>query len=153
MENRLLEDAIALAVEAHRGQVDKANAPYILHPLRLMLAMDSDAARVAAMLHDVVEDTAYTLDLLKERGFPEDVITAVDCLSRRDGESYEAFIERIGANPLATKVKLADLEDNLNVSRLATLDERDVERLNRYLRSRLHLRSVVLAHEPPHRAA
>src|SRR5689334_10259915 len=105
-----LEDAILLAVEAHRGQRDRVGQPYILHPLRVMCRLQDEAARTAGVLHDVVEDTTYTLDDLRARGYPPDVLAAVDCLSRRSGESYEQYVERIKPNPLARRVKLADLE-------------------------------------------
>jgi (p)ppGpp synthase/HD superfamily hydrolase len=127
-----LEDAIALAVEAHRGQRDKAGQTYILHPLRVMMRLETDAERMAAILHDVVEDTPYTLERLRELGYPEEVLGALDCLTKREGESYEAFIERILPHPLARRVKLADLEDNMDVRRLPTVGSKETERLARY---------------------
>ena len=137
----LLERAIALAVEKHVGQSDKSGAPYILHPLRMMARMKTTETMMAAVLHDVVEDTDTSLDDLRQKGFPEAVIAAVDALSRREGETYEEFTERAGANPLARTVKIADLEDNMNLLRLGVegLSEKDVERLNRYLRAWNHL--------------
>ncbi len=134
-EAATLEDAISIAAEAHRGQRDKAGAPYLLHPLRLMLRMDSEAAMMAAVLHDVVEDSDWTLGRLRERGFPEEVVDAVACLTHRDGESYEEFVERVKANPLARRVKLADLEDNMNVLRIGRLGPKDLERLEKYHRA------------------
>jgi len=130
-----LEDAIALAALAHHGQVDKASAPYILHPLRLLLRMETEAERIVAVLHDVVEDTPYTLDALRRLGFPEAVVEAVDALTRREGESYEAFVARAAGNPLARRVKIADLEDNLDLSRIAAPTEKDYRRLERYRRA------------------
>ncbi|WP_224242006.1 HD domain-containing protein [Hyalangium gracile] len=127
-----LEDAIALAVEAHRGQRDKAGQSYILHPLRVMMRLETDAERMAAILHDVVEDTPYTLERLRELGYPEEVLGALDCLTKREGETYEAFIERVRPHPLARRVKLADLEDNMDVRRLPTVGPREAERLARY---------------------
>lgn len=127
-----LEDAIALAVAAHRGQRDKASAPYILHPLRVMLRLEGEAERMAAVLHDVVEDTRYTLEHLREQGYPEPVLEALECLTRREGESYEAFIERLRPNALARRVKLADLEDNMDIRRLAAVGPKEAERLARY---------------------
>ncbi len=100
-----------------------------------MLAMDDDAARMAAALHDVVEDSEYTLADLRARGFPRKVVAAVHALTRRPGESYEAFILRAAANPIARRVKLADLEDNMDVCRLGTLKQADLERLQRYRRA------------------
>jgi (p)ppGpp synthase/HD superfamily hydrolase len=127
-----LEDAIALAVEAHRDQRDKAGQTYILHPLRVMMRLETEAERMAAILHDVVEDTPYTLQRLRELGYPEEVLGALDCLTKRDGESYEAFIERVRPHPLARRVKLADLEDNMDVRRLLSVGPKETERLARY---------------------
>ena len=101
-----LEDAIALAVKAHRGQTDKAGQPYITHPLRVMLSLESEAEQMVGVLHDLVEDTEYTLESLRSQGYPEEVLTAVDCVPRRRGETYADFIERIKPNPLARRVKL-----------------------------------------------
>ena len=116
-----LEEAIGIAVQAHRGQKDRAGAPYILHPLRMMFRVQTDAERMAAVLHDVVEDTDWTLDALRERGFPDEVVDAVDHLTRREGESYDEFVTRAAAHPVARRVKLADLEDNMDVRRTGTL--------------------------------
>jgi (p)ppGpp synthase/HD superfamily hydrolase len=127
-----LEDAIALAVEAHRGQRDKAGQTYILHPLRVMMRLETENERMAAILHDVAEDTPYTLERLRELGYPEEVLGALDCLTKREGESYEAFIERVRPHPLARRVKLADLEDNMDVRRLLAVGPRETERLARY---------------------
>ena len=136
-----LERAIALAVEAHAGQADKAGMPYILHPLRMLLRMSTPDEMMAAVLHDVVEDTPVTLDALRAEGFPEPVIAAVDAVTRRGGESYEEFVERAGADPVGRRVKIADLEDNMNLLRLGArgVSEKDMERLNRYLRAWRHL--------------
>jgi hypothetical protein len=131
-EDQPLERAIQLAVEVHRGQQDKAGAPYILHPLRMMLRMDTPEAMMAAVLHDVVEDSEWTLDGLRYQGFPEVVVEAVARLTRHDGESYEAFIERAAQHPLARRVKLADLEDNMDVRRLGPLSKEDTTRLAKY---------------------
>ena len=127
-----LEDAIALAVEAHKGQRDKAGQTYILHPLRVMMRLETEAERMAAILHDVVEDTPYTLERLRELGYPAEVLTALECLTKREGENYEAFIERVRPHPLARRVKLADLEDNMDVRRLTAVGPKEAERLARY---------------------
>jgi (p)ppGpp synthase/HD superfamily hydrolase len=132
-----LEDAIALAALAHHGQKDKAGAPYILHPLRVMLKMNTDRERMVAVLHDVVEDTPYTLDALCRLGFPPEVVEAVDALTRREdqGETYEVFVLRAGCNPLARRVKIADLEDNMDLTRIADPQEKDHQRIERYRRA------------------
>lgn len=131
----MIEIAIALALECHRGQKDKAGKPYILHPLRLMLKFRDEAQQVTAVLHDVVEDGDITLDELRARGISDEVVEAVDCLSRRKGEDYMAFIARINGNPLARAVKIADLKDNMDVTRLQQLTPRDLERIAKYHRA------------------
>lgn len=128
-----LEDAIQLAAEAHRGQRDRNGQPYVLHVLRVMLRVTTEDERTAAVLHDLVEDTPHTLDDLRTLGFSEEVVRAVDCLTHRDGEPYDAYVERAASDPIARTVKLADLEDNLDLRRLDTISERDVPRLQRYL--------------------
>ena len=127
-----LEDALALAVEAHRGQRDKAGQTYILHPLRVMMRLETETERMVAVLHDVVEDSPWTLERLRGLGYPEEVLGALDCLTKREGETYEAFIERLLPHPLARRVKRADLEDNMDVRRLPAVTAKDAERLARY---------------------
>lgn len=138
-----LEDAILLAVQAHKGQVEKAGEPYVLHVLRVMFRLEGEHARMAGVLHDVVEDTPYTLDDLRQLGYPPPVVAAVDHLTRRATESYDEFVARAGANPIARRVKLADLEDNMDIRRLPAVTEQDRERLQRYLAAwhQLHQRS------------
>jgi (p)ppGpp synthase/HD superfamily hydrolase len=138
-----LEDAIALALRAHRGQVDKAGQPYVLHPLRVMLALETDDERMVGVLHDVVEDSGkddpsrqITLADLRALGYLESVLAALDLVTRRDDESYEEFIARLLPSPIARRVKLADLADNLDLTRLPEITPKDSERLSRYLRAR-----------------
>ena len=130
-----LEDAILLAAQAHQGQKDKAGAPYILHPLRVMLRMGSDIGMMVAVLHDVLEDTQYTLLDLQQAGYPEEVLEALDCLTRRENETYEESIKRIKTTPLARRVKIVDLEDNMDLRRISDPQEKDMERLKRYRRA------------------
>jgi (p)ppGpp synthase/HD superfamily hydrolase len=127
-----VEDAIKLAIEKHHGQTDKAGEPYILHPLRVMAQMQTEAEQIVAVLHDVVEDSDVTLETLRGMGYSEEVVTAIDHLSRRKNESYEQFIQRIKPHPLAVRVKLADLRDNMDIRRNATLDEKALKRFKRY---------------------
>ena len=127
-----LEKAIELAVKAHKGQLDKAGMPYVLHPLRMMLKMECETEMIAAVLHDVVEDSEVTLSDLTDMGFSEEITRAVDCLTKTKDEGYEEFIERTQANPVSRKVKIADIEDNMDIRRLGSLTERDVERLKKY---------------------
>lgn len=131
----MLEKAILLAANAHAGQTDKAGYPYILHPLRVMFAMDTESEMIAAVLHDIVEDTQITFEELRRQGFSEDVLEAVRHLTKQDEEDYFAFIGQTGKNPIARKVKLADLEDNMDIRRLKDrdyLNESDVARLKKY---------------------
>lgn len=109
-----LARAIAIAASAHAEQIDKAGRPYILHPIRVMQRVTPHGleAQIVAVLHDVVEDTWISLDLLPRMGFSDEVVAGVDAMSRRDGEEYFAYIDRCGRNHLASLVKLADLEDN-----------------------------------------
>jgi (p)ppGpp synthase/HD superfamily hydrolase len=130
-----IEDAIALALDAHRGQLDRAGKPYILHPLRVMHNVETDEQRLVAILHDVVEDSPTTLDDLRRMGYSAAVVEAVDCLTRRDDETYEQFIERIAPNPLARRVKLADLLDNMDLRRSIPMKAEDLERFQRYQRA------------------
>lgn len=130
-----LQYAINIANQAHYDQKDKGGQPYILHPLRVMLAMKDPASQMAAVLHDVVEDSSYTLDDLRNMGCPEMVVEAVDLLTKRPGEDYKVMLERIKNNVIATAVKIADLEDNLDLIRIKNrrnLQPKDMERLNKY---------------------
>lgn len=124
-----LDSAIRLAARVHSGQKDIGGDYYILHPLRLMLRMETETERIAAVLHDVVEDTELTLEDLNKEGFSAEVIEAVDFLSRRTTENYEEYIERLKGHPLARKIKIADLEDNMNLKRLSTLGKERFEKL------------------------
>ena len=130
-----IERAIAIAAEAHTGQFDKAGAPYIFHVLRVMLAVETLDERMAAVLHDVVEDTSWTLDRLSGEGFSDEVVQAIDSVTRRTGETYEGFVARAGKNPLGRRVKLADLADladNSDLRRIAAPTAEDYARIERY---------------------
>ncbi|MBF2028750.1 MAG: phosphohydrolase [Oscillatoriales cyanobacterium C42_A2020_001] len=130
--SELLARAIAIAASAHQNQRDRANAPYILHPLRMMMRGQTLEEQIVAVLHDVVEDSDWTLEQLAAEGFPPQIVDAIACLTRRENENYDEFIDRILPNPLATRVKRYDLEDNMTLTRLAQLGDKDMERLHRY---------------------
>ena len=130
-----LERAIAIAAKAHEGQVDKAGAPYVLHPLRMMLCLSKTDERITAVLHDVVEDCGVTIETLRAEGFSEQVLEAVDSVTRRSEESYESFVLRAASNPIGRCVKLVDLQDNSDLSRIAHPTARDFERLEKYRRA------------------
>ncbi|MCB0077398.1 MAG: HD domain-containing protein [Anaerolineales bacterium] len=138
-----LERAIEIAVDAHRGQRDKAGEPYILHPLRVMLRVASDEARIVALLHDVVEDSGWTLAALAAEGFAPPILDAVEALTKRPGETRRAAAERAARLPLARRVKLADNADNMELSRLPSPTEADYARLKEYAQ----VRAILLAAE------
>ncbi len=127
-----LERAIAIACEAHAGQVDKAGQPYILHPLRVMLRVQGAHERMAAVLHDVVEDTAVTLEHLASEGFEAVVLEAVDALTKRPGENRLQAAARAALHPVALQVKLADNAENMDLSRIAHPTEKDLARVEEY---------------------
>jgi (p)ppGpp synthase/HD superfamily hydrolase len=128
-----LERAIEIAVTAHRGQVDKSGAPYILHPLRVMLGVKTDGERIVAVLHDVVEDCEeWPLDRLRGEGLPERLTTALESVTRNDGETYTEFIERSKSNAIGRRVKAADLRDNMDLSRIENPTEQDHKRTEKY---------------------
>jgi len=136
-----LERAIAIAATAHTGQVDKGGAPYILHPLKVMLRMTTLEERIVAVLHDVVEDCGINLDDLRKEGFSEEVLTAIESVTKVPGESYEDFVERAAQNPIGRVVKLADLEENSDLSRIASPNWEDLERVEKYRRAIGRLRT------------
>lgn len=139
-----LERAIQIAAQAHAGQFDKAGQPYILHPLRVMLRVDSELERMAAVLHDVVEDTAVTLVELETEGFPPAVLHAVQALTKRPGETRLEAAARAAQDPVALVVKLADNAENMDLSRMASPTASDFARLEEYEA----VRKLLLAAEP-----
>ena len=128
----MLEKAIEIAVEAHRGQIDKAGKEYILHPMRVMLRGRNDTEMIIGILHDVVEDTPVTLDMLRLEGFSEEILAALDCITKHNEESYSAFIDRVLTNPLATQIRLYDMEDNLKRDRIPYPTPKDEARFQKY---------------------
>ena len=142
IEPNLLGRAARIAAVAHEHQVDKADAAYILHPLRLMARAQSDDERIVALLHDVVEDSDRTSKALAEEGFPQRIVDAIGCLTNREGESYDDFISRVLTNSLAVRVKLLDIEDNMDMTRLGALTDKDIERLRKYHAARQRLLGI-----------
>ena len=131
-----LERAIAIAAEAHAGCSDKAGAPYILHPLRVMLSLTGLEERIVAVLHDVVEDNDdWTFDRLRREGFSENVVAGVESMTKRDGEDYMAFVQRASLNPIGRRVKRADLVDNRDLSRISNPTAGDHKRIEKYRRA------------------
>ena len=131
-----LQRALAIATEAHKGQFDKSGKDYIGHPLRVMEMGRTEDEKIVGVLHDVVEDSSWTLGMLSDEGFSQEVIDALRCLTKLpEGESYDKFIARIKSNPLAVAVKLNDLSDNMDIRRLPYLSDKDVKRLKKYLKA------------------
>ena len=130
-----LDQAILIAINAHAGQVDKAGQPYILHPLRLMLRFQSGDEMIVAVMHDVIEDSAVTLDDLKGAGFSKMIVEAIECLTKRNDEGYETFVSRVSKNNLARKIKVEDIKDNLDLTRLDKITDKDLVRIEKYHRA------------------
>lgn len=127
-----LEKAIEIAAKAHAGQTDKAGAPYILHPLRVMLSVIGNEEKITAVLHDVVEDTEIDFVDLVNEGFSVEIVDALRCLTKLEGESRFDAAHRAVVNPIARAVKLADVTDNMDLSRIAHPTEKDYARLKQY---------------------
>ena len=131
-----LERAIQIAVEAHAGVKDKGGKAYILHPISVMMRCETDDEKTVAILHDVVEDTDWTFEALREEGFTEKIIEALNTVTKHsEDEDYDEFIQRSLKNEIGSKVKIADLRENLDVTRIGELSEKDVERINKYKRA------------------
>ena len=128
----IIEKSLSIAIRAYAGKFDKAGSEYIKHPLRVMAKMKTDAEMSVALLHDVIEDSEITADDLLSEGIPTEVVDAIICLTKIDNESYQDFIVRVKSNELAVKVKIADIEDNINVLRLEFLSDTDLERVKKY---------------------
>ena len=128
----LTKKALIISFNAHKEQVDKSGMPYVYHPYRIAEQMEDEYSTCVALLHDVVEDTDITLDDLKNKGFPQEVIEAIALMTHDDDTPYFDYIKRIKTNPLATAVKLADLQDNSNYERLDKVEIKDLQRLEKY---------------------
>ena len=129
-----LQRAIEIALEAHKGALDKGGNPYILHPLRLMLQMDSEEEMIVAILHDVVEDSEkWSFDKLQAEGFSKKIINSLRSITKEnENEDYEKFIDRSIRDKIGRKVKIADISDNLDISRLKEVTDKDILRINKY---------------------
>ena len=130
--NEQFQIALELAVEKHKNQTDKAGNPYILHPLHVMENVNSKDGKIVAILHDIIEDTDITEDYLLKIGLSKRIVDAVVALTRSEDMDYQEYIKNLSSNPLANEVKLADLEHNMDLKRLPTLEEKDLERNRKY---------------------
>ena len=130
--NEQFQIALELAVEKHKNQTDKAGNPYILHPLHVMENVNSKEGKIVAILHDIIEDTDVTEDYILKIGLSKRIVDAVVALTRSEDIDYQEYIKNLSSNPLAKEVKLADLEHNMDLKRLPTLEEKDLERNRKY---------------------
>ena len=128
----LTKKALGLCFQAHKDQVDKSGLPYVFHPFHLAEQMTDEWTTVAALLHDVVEDTAYTFDDLQAMGYPKEVLEALKLLTHDDDMPYLAYVAKIKVNPIARAVKLADLRHNSDLTRLDVVDQKALERAAKY---------------------
>lgn len=143
-----LGKAIAIAAQAHEHQVDKAGAPYILHPIRVMLQMQTEEEQIVAVLHDVLEDAdGWTAERLRSHGFPERVLGPLRLVTKLVGEDgqeeeYDAFIARLQDDPVARRVKMGDLKDNMDLSRIQHPTDRDLKRVAKYEKAYKYLEGI-----------
>lgn len=139
----LLQLAIAIAAKAHEGQVDKAGNPYLDHPLFVMENVNSLEQKIVAVLHDAVEDSELTLEQLRSEGFPEFLVSAIEAITKIEGEAYATYLERVIANPIALPVKIADVTHNLDLGRIAHPTEADFQRIAKYKKVLSQLRAAL----------
>jgi (p)ppGpp synthase/HD superfamily hydrolase len=129
---KLTKKALKLCFDAHKNQVDKTGMPYVFHPFHLAEQMTDELSTVCALLHDVVEDTDYTFEALLEMGFPQEVIDVLKLLTHEDGVPYMDYVQKLAVNPTAKQVKLADLRHNSDLTRLDEIDEKALQRSEKY---------------------
>ncbi|MEY4524751.1 MAG: hypothetical protein RIR57_121 [Bacteroidota bacterium] len=139
----MLKKAIEIAVDAHKGVTDKYGAPYINHVTRVMNLGETEEEKIVGVLHDVVEDTPWTFEQLAAEGFSSEIIDALTCVTKiSEEEDYEEFTLRVSRNPLAVKVKINDLTDNMDIRRIPVLTEKDLTRLMKYHKAYRFLSSL-----------
>lgn len=147
--NHLLERCIRLAAKVHQGQVDRFGHPFILHVLRVLTHARSDDQRILAVIHDVLERSDHTIEDLREKGIPDHVLIALTHISRIPEEDYDAYIDRVAQDPLATLVKVIDLADKMDLRDVGQLSVADLKRYNKQLEAyqRLHKLSTIIKAE------
>ena len=128
----LIKKAMKICFEAHKNQVDKTGIPYVFHPFHLAEQMDDELSTICALLHDVVEDTEMTLEDISNLGFGDDVCRVLSLLTHKDDVPYMDYVREIAKNPTATKVKIADLKHNSDLTRLDVIDEWAIKRKEKY---------------------
>ncbi len=129
------KQALKLMFAKHKDQVDKSGIPYVFHPFTVAQSMDDENSTIVALLHDVIEDTDTTIDELVEMGFNDEIISALKILTHDKSVAYFDYIEKIKSYSLATKVKISDLKNNSDLSRLNKITQKDVERVEKYKKS------------------
>lgn len=129
---KLTKQALKLCFNAHKDQIDKTGLPYVFHPFYLATQMEDEYTKVIALLHDVIEDTSYTLLDLKNMGYPKEIIDALECLTHQKNIPYIDYIQKIKTNSYATIVKLADLKHNSDLNRLDIINDNDLQRYEKY---------------------
>ena len=128
-----LERAILIAVTAHTGQKDRGGNPYILHPLNVMMRVETEEEKIVGILHDLVEDTNWSFEMLREEGFSPTVIEALESVTKySENEDYDEFVQRSSNNKIGRRVKIADLQENLDITRVGDLAKEDIKRINKY---------------------
>jgi (p)ppGpp synthase/HD superfamily hydrolase len=139
----LLDKAEEIALYAHKGQKDKAGKDYAGHLLRTRNRGKTEIEKICGVLHDLIEDTGWTFEALEREGFPQEVIDVLRCVTKQsEDEDYDRFIDRVATNPVAVQVKINDLLDNMDITRFRQLDEKDMKRLNKYLKAYWSLKEI-----------
>lgn len=128
----MTKKAIKLMFEKHKDQVDKSGMPYVFHPFHLAEQMDDEETTITALLHDIVEDTDTTFEDLRELGFSDNIINALKLMTHDKNIDYFEYVKNISKNPIARKVKIKDLEHNMDTSRLDEVTDKDLERVKKY---------------------
>ena len=141
INTKLTRLASKIAYKAHEGQTDKAGVPYIFHPIHIAEQMDSEESCLVALLHDVIEDSDITLEILSKY-FNDDIITALRVLTKKENDDYVMYIKRVKTNKLATKVKIKDLEHNRDLTRLDEVTDKDRKRSLKYWQAIRYLEDI-----------
>ncbi len=137
--NKLLEKAAEICIARHKGQTDKSGKAYFLHPMRVAMKCTRDEEKIVAMLHDVIEDCGVTPEYLLAEGFPQEIVDAILSVTKQENENYTEFVARAKQNPIGRIVKIHDIEDNLDITRLSSIDKKICQRCNKYLAAREYL--------------
>ena len=147
----IIQHAYNVMERAHKGQCDKGGKPYFLHPFRVSQEaknypwssdFDKFIAEVVALLHDVIEDSEITADDLTHEGFKRNIVRRVVCMTRNENESYMDYIKRISKDKICRIVKMCDLKDNMDITRLDKIKEEDIKRLKKYHKAYKYLNNL-----------